>query len=199
MNDLVIFPIRNPGLWTMVKQAQHSMWVAEEVDLSQDYKDYHDKLNDSERTFLLHILGFFAGSDGIVLENLASRFCRELTFTEVRHFYYFQMAIESVHSETYSLLIDTYVHCPTKKLDILDSVKTNPAVALKAQWAMKWIGDSKSSIEMRLLAFAAVEGIFFSGSFCAIFWLKQRGLMPGLTYSNELISRDEGLHTMFAV
>jgi ribonucleotide reductase beta subunit family protein with ferritin-like domain len=197
-NRFVIYPIRNHDVWAMVKQAQGSYWVVEEVDLSEDARDW-GRLTENERTFVLHVLGFFAGSDGIVIENLGERFLRELETPEVRSFYTFQAAIETVHSEMYSLLIDTYVHDEAHKARVLNSIETVPAVQEKARWAERWIGDADACIGQRLLAFAAVEGIFFSGSFCAIFWLKKRGLVPGLTFSNELISRDEALHTNFAV
>ena len=197
-NRFVIYPIRNHDAWAMVKQAQASYWVVEEVDLSEDARDWA-RLTEHEREFVLHVLGFFAGSDGIVIENLGERFLREFETPEVRSFYTFQAAIETIHSEMYSLLIDTYVHDEAHKARVLNSIETVPAVQEKARWAERWIGDNDACIGQRLLAFAAVEGIFFSGSFCAIFWLKKRGLLPGLTFSNELISRDEALHTNFAV
>lgn len=192
----VIFPIQHKAIWEMYKKAEASFWTAEEIDLSQDLSDWA-KLNKNERHFVSHILAFFAASDGIVNENLAFRFSNEVQIPEARCFYGFQIAIENIHSETYSLLIDTYINNPAEKDYLFNAIDTVPAVTKKAQWALKWIDSSKSFAE-RLVAFAAVEGIFFSGSFCSIFWLKKRGLMPGLTFSNELISRDEGLHCDFA-
>ena len=192
-----LFPIEHSDLWSMYKQHVASFWTADEVDLSADLSDWQDVLTDSERHFISMVLAFFAGADGIVVENLAERFCREVTVPEARCFYGFQMAMESIHQETYCLLIDTYITDP-KDRDVLFSAHTRvPSVALKADWAQRYIGSDASFAE-RLVAFAAVEGIFFSGAFCAIFWLKKRGLMPGLTFSNELISRDEGLHCSFA-
>lgn len=193
----VIFPIRHPDIWSMYKKHMAVHWTPEEVDLSKDMKDW-EKLNDNERHFIKHILGFFAGSDGIVMENLATRFSREVQWPEVRFFYACQNLLEAVHSETYSLLIDTYINNPQEKQDILHAISTIPAVKKKADWALQWIDSKDADFSTRLLAFAAVEGIFFSGAFCAIFWMKQRGLMPGLTLSNEFIARDEGLHTDFA-
>ncbi len=195
-NRFVLFPIKHKNVWEMYKRAEASFWTAEEIDLSHDVPDW-EKLNNNERHFISHVLAFFAASDGIVNENLALRFSNEVQIPEARCFYGFQIAIENIHSETYSLLIDTYIRDPKEKTRLLNAIETVPCVAKKAKWAMKWIQGSESFAE-RLLAFAAVEGIFFSGSFCAIFWLKKRGLMPGLTFSNELISRDEGLHTDFA-
>jgi ribonucleotide reductase beta subunit family protein with ferritin-like domain len=181
----------------MYKQHVASFWTADEIDLSADLTDWKERLTDSERHFISMVLAFFAGADGIVVENLAERFCREVTVPEARCFYGFQMAMESVHQETYCLLIDTYISDP-KDRELLFSAHTSvPSVEKKAKWAQRFIG-SKASFAERLVAFAAVEGIFFSGAFCAIFWLKKRGLMPGLTFSNELISRDEGLHCTFA-
>jgi ribonucleotide reductase beta subunit family protein with ferritin-like domain len=192
-----LFPIEHDDLWSMYKQHVASFWTADEIDLSADLTDWHEKLNDSERHFISMVLAFFAGADGIVVENLAERFCREVTVPEARCFYGFQMAMESIHQETYCLLIDTYITDP-KDRDVLFKAHTRvPSVEKKARWAQQYIG-SKASFAERLVAFAAVEGIFFSGAFCAIFWLKKRGLMPGLTFSNELISRDEGLHCSFA-
>ena len=192
-----MFPIEHHDLWVMYKQHVASFWTADEIDLSADLTDWEDRLNDNERHFISMILAFFAGADGIVVENLAERFCREVTVPEARCFYGFQMAMESIHQETYCLLIDTYIK-DLKDRDVLFSAHTSvPSVERKARWAQKYIGSSASFPE-RLVAFAAVEGIFFSGAFCAIFWLKKRGLMPGLTFSNELISRDEGLHCSFA-
>merc|ERR1711865_1097487 len=192
----VMFPIQYPAVWEMYKKHEASFWTAEEVDLSQDNKDW-DKLTDSERHFIKHVLAFFAASDGIVLENLGTRFSTEVQISEARAFYGFQMAMENIHSETYSLLIEQYIKDPSEKNAIFDAINTMPAVRDKAQWAIQWMQKDNSFAE-RVLAFAAVEGILFSGSFCAIYWLKKRGLMPGLTFSNELISRDEGLHTEFA-
>lgn len=192
-----LFPIEHDDLWSMYKQHVASFWTADEIDLSSDLVDWQEKLNDSERHFISMVLAFFAGADGIVVENLAERFCREVTVPEARCFYGFQMAMESIHQETYCLLIDTYITDP-KDRDVLFKAHTRvPSVERKARWAQQYIGSTASFAE-RLVAFAAVEGIFFSGAFCAIFWLKKRGLMPGLTFSNELISRDEGLHCSFA-
>jgi len=192
----VMFPIQYPAVWEMYKKHEASFWTAEEVDLSQDNKDW-DKLTDSERHFIKHVLAFFAASDGIVLENLGSQFATEVQIPEARAFYGFQMAMENIHSETYSLLIEQYIKDPAEKSMIFDAIHTMPAVQQKAEWAVQWMQKENSFAE-RVIAFAAVEGILFSGSFCAIYWLKKRGLMPGLTFSNELISRDEGLHTEFA-
>jgi ribonucleotide reductase beta subunit family protein with ferritin-like domain len=192
-----LFPIEHDDLWKMYKEHVASFWTADEIDLSADLTDWHEKLNDNERHFISMVLAFFAGADGIVVENLAERFCREVTVPEARCFYGFQMAMESIHQETYCLLIDTYISDP-KDRDVLFKAHTRvPSVEKKARWAQRYIGSDASFAE-RLVAFAAVEGIFFSGAFCAIFWLKKRGLMPGLTFSNELISRDEGLHCSFA-
>lgn len=193
----VLFPIKYSAVWEMYKKAEASFWTAEEIDLSQDLHDWK-KLTADERHFISHVLAFFAASDGIVNENLCSRFSTEVQIPEARCFYGFQIAIENIHSETYSLLIDTYITDPAEKDRLFNAIETVPAVMKKAEWALKWI-ESQDSFAKRLIAFAAVEGIFFSGSFCAIFWLKKRGLMPGLTFSNELISRDEGLHRDFAV
>merc|ERR1719247_3469791 len=192
----VMFPIQYPEVWEMYKKHEASFWTAEEIDLSQDLKDW-DKLSDAERHFIKHVLAFFAASDGIVLENLASQFSTEVQIPEARAFYGFQMAMENIHSETYSLLIEQYIKDPAEKMKIFNAIETMPAVRKKAQWAIQWMQGENSFAE-RLIAFAAVEGILFSGSFCAIYWLKKRGLMPGLTFSNELISRDEGLHAEFA-
>jgi len=196
-NRHVIFPIEHHDIWAKYKQHMSVLWISEEVDLSKDMNDWV-KLNDSERHFIKHILGFFAGSDGIVMENLAMRFTREVAIPEARFFYGCQNLMETVHSETYALLIDTYIEDKQEKSDILRAIHTIPVVEKKAAWALQWIDNNTASFATRLLAFAVVEGIFFSGAFCSIFWLKQRGLMPGLTVSNELISRDEGLHTEFA-
>ena len=194
----VLFPIKYSAIWEAYKKAFRSFWTTEEIDLSKDQDDW-DKLNDNEKYFIKNILAFFAGSDGIVLENLGIRFFQEVSIPEVRCFYGFQIVMENVHSETYSLLIDKYIKDSDEKKKLFNAIETIPCVSLKAKWAQKWIGDKKSNFATRLIAFAIVEGIFFSGSFCAIYWLKKRGLMPGLTYSNELISRDEGMHTDFAV
>jgi ribonucleoside-diphosphate reductase subunit M2 len=180
----------------MYKKAEASFWTAEEVDLSSDAKDW-ESLNDGERHFIKHVLAFFAASDGIVLENLAGRFMTDVQLPEARAFYGFQIAIENIHSEMYSLLLETYIKDPMEKARLFQAIDTIPAVQKKAEWALKWI-SAKNRFAERLVAFACVEGIFFSGSFCAIYWLKKRGLMPGLTFSNELISRDEGLHCDFA-
>lgn len=192
----VIFPIKHDDIWQFYKKAEASFWTAEEVDLSPDMIDWQNKLNDDERFFISHILAFFAASDGIVNENLAINFLQEVQYPEARCFYGFQIMIENIHSEMYSLLIDTYIKDNKQKDHLLRAVDTIPCVQKKAEWALRWI--QKGSFAERLIAFAAVEGIFFSGSFCSIFWLKKRGLMPGLTFSNELISRDEGLHCDFA-
>lgn len=193
----VIFPIQYPDIWKMYKQAQASFWTAEEVDLSKDLPHWN-KLKSEEKYFISHILAFFAASDGIVNENLVERFSQEVQVPEARCFYGFQILIENVHSEMYSLLIDTYIRDPKKREFLFNAIETMPYVKKKADWALRWIADRKSTFGERVVAFAAVEGIFFSGSFAAIFWLKKRGLMPGLTFSNELISRDEGLHCDFA-
>jgi ribonucleotide reductase beta subunit family protein with ferritin-like domain len=192
----VLFPIQHKNIWEMYKKHEASFWTAEEIDLSQDTKDWETLTND-ERHFIKHVLAFFAASDGIVLENLGERFLTEVQLPEARCFYGFQLAMENIHSETYSLLLDTYIKDTKEKMDMFNAIETIPCVQKKAQWAMNWI-TSGSSFAHRLVAFAAVEGIFFSGSFCAIYWLKKRGKMPGLTFSNELISRDEGLHCDFA-
>mmetsp|Transcript_11008 Transcript_11008/g.28235 ORF Transcript_11008/g.28235 Transcript_11008/m.28235 type:complete len:332 (+) Transcript_11008:122-1117(+) len=191
-----MFPIKYQSIWEMYKKAEASFWTAEEVDLSSDMVGWK-KLSDNEQHFVKHVLAFFAASDGIVLENLAGRFMTEVQLPEARAFYGFQIAIENIHSEMYSLLLESYIEDPQEKSYLFKAIDTMPAIMKKAQWAMKWISSDRCFAE-RLLAFAAVEGIFFSGSFCAIYWLKKRGLMPGLTFSNELISRDEGLHRDFA-
>ncbi|GAX21756.1 ribonucleoside-diphosphate reductase beta chain [Fistulifera solaris] len=191
-----LFPIQHADLWNMYKQHVASFWTADEIDLSQDVTDWQS-LTSSERHFISMVLAFFAGADGIVVENLAERFCREVTVPEARCFYGFQMAMESIHQETYCLLIDTYITNPSDRQVLFAAHTQVPSVRRKAAWAQRYIG-SEASFAERLVAFAAVEGIFFSGAFCAIFWLKKRGLMPGLTFSNELISRDEGLHCSFA-
>lgn len=195
-NRFVLFPIEHHDIWDYYKKAQQVFWTAEEIDLAQDLTDWA-KLNDGEQHFVKHVLAFFAASDGIVNENLAENFVAEVQYTEAKFFYGFQIMMENIHSETYSLLIDTYIKDKEEQNHLFNAIDTVPAVQKKAEWALKWIG-SESFVE-RLIAFAAVEGIFFSGSFCSIFWLKKRGLMPGLSFSNELISRDEGLHTDFAV
>ncbi|MEO6882800.1 MAG: ribonucleoside-diphosphate reductase small subunit [Bacteroidia bacterium] len=192
----VLFPIKHKQIWEMYKKAEASFWTAEEIDLSPDLQDWANKLNNDERHFIKHVLAFFAASDGIVNENLAINFMNEVQYPEARCFYGFQIMMENIHSETYSLLIDTYIKEPDEKAKLFNAIETLPCVGGKAAWALKWIGSD--SFAERLIAFAAVEGIFFSGSFCSIFWLKKRGLMPGLTFSNELISRDEGLHCDFA-
>ena len=196
-NRFVIFPIKHQDIWEFYKSMEASFWTAEEIDLSQDLNDWNNKLNDDERYFIKHILAFFAASDGIVNENLAENFVNEVQYAEAKFFYGFQIMMENIHSETYSLLIDTYVKDETEKSDLFNALDVFPAIRKKADWALKWI-ESDSFAE-RLIAFAAVEGIFFSGAFCSIYWLKKRGLMPGLTFSNELISRDEGVHCDFAV
>ncbi len=192
----VLFPIEHDAIWKMYKQAEASFWTTEEIDLSPDLVDW-EKLNDDERHFIKHVLAFFAASDGIVNENLVLNFMREVTIPEARCFYGFQVAIENIHAETYSLLIDTYIKDSAEKDHLFNAIETLDCVKKKADWALRWIDDAPSFAH-RLIAFAAVEGIFFSGSFCSIFWLKKRGLMPGLSFSNELISRDEGLHCDFA-
>jgi len=192
----VMFPIQYPEVWEMYKKHEASFWTAEEIDLSSDSKDW-ENLSDSERHFVKHVLAFFAASDGIVCENLASQFSTEIQIPEARAFYGFQMAMENIHSETYSLLIEQYIKDPVEKDRVFDAMHTMPPVQAKAEWALSWMNNRNSFAE-RIIAFAAVEGILFSGSFCAIYWLKKRGLMPGLTFSNELISRDEGLHAEFA-
>ena len=193
----VLFPIKHDDIWQYYKKAEASFWTAEEIDLHQDLTDWNKKLNDDERYFIKHVLAFFAASDGIVNENLAENFVNEVQYTEAKFFYGFQIMMENIHSETYSLLIDTYIKDPKEADRLFNAIETFDAIKKKAEWALRWI-ESPSFAE-RLIAFAAVEGIFFSGSFCSIFWLKKRGLMPGLTFSNELISRDEGLHCDFAV
>jgi ribonucleoside-diphosphate reductase beta chain len=193
----VLFPIVHDDIWKFYKQEEASIWTAEEIDLSQDIIDWETKLNDNERHFIKHVLAFFAASDGIVNENLAENFLSEVQYTEAKFFYGFQIMMENIHSETYSLLIDTYIKDKVEADKLFHAIDHFDAIKKKADWAIKWI-DSPSFAE-RLIAFAAVEGIFFSGSFCSIFWMKKRGLLPGLAFSNELISRDEGLHCDFAV
>lgn len=195
-NRFVLFPIQHDDIWSFYKRAEASFWTAEEIDLQPDLIDWEDKLNDNERHFIKHVLAFFAASDGIVNENLAENFLAEVQYTEAKFFYGFQITVENIHSETYSLLIDTYIKDTQEKKGLFNALDTMDCVKVKADWALRWI--DKGSFAERLVAFAAVEGIFFSGSFCSIFWLKKRGLMPGLAFSNELISRDEGLHCDFA-
>lgn len=193
----VLFPIEYDDIWRMYKKAVASFWTSDEIDLKDDIRQFNEQLTDHERHFIKHVLAFFAASDGIVNENLIERFAQEVTNPEARCFYGFQIMIENIHSETYSLLIDTYIKDKAEREYCFNAIETMPAVKKKADWALKWIG-SESSYPERVIGFAAVEGIFFSGSFAAIFWLKKRGLMPGLSFSNELISRDEGLHCDFA-
>lgn len=197
-NRYVMFPIKSQPVWDMYKKALESFWRCEEVDLSKDL-DHWKNLTPNEKHFISHILAFFAASDGIVLENLAVRFMSDVQLAEVRAFYGFQIAMENIHSEMYSLLIETYIKNKDEKDKLFNAVDNFPCIKKKADWALKWAGDKRSSFATRLIAFACVEGIFFSGAFCSIYWLKKRGLMPGLTFSNELISRDEALHTEFAV
>jgi len=196
-NRYVLFPIKHNDIWKQYKTAVSCFWTPEEIDFSKDRTDWL-KLNDDERHFIENILAFFAGSDGIVMENLGQRFFNEVQIPEVRQFYSYQMFIEAIHSETYSLMIDTYVKDPLRKKKLFNAIDEIPCIKKKAKWAVKWINDKKEDFGLRLVAFAIVEGVFFSASFCSIYWLKNRGLMPGLTFSNELISRDEGQHTDFA-
>ena len=196
-NRFVLFPLEHQDIWEMYKKQEACIWTAEEIDLAQDLNDWRNRLNDEERYFIKNVLAFFAASDGIVNENLAENFVSEVQYTEAKFFYGFQIMMENIHSETYSLLIDTYIQDSAEKDILFRAIDTIPAVQKKAEWALKWI--SSPHFQERLIAFAAVEGIFFSGSFCSIFWLKKRGLMPGLSFSNELISRDEGMHCDFAV
>ncbi|KAJ3215934.1 Ribonucleotide-diphosphate reductase (RNR), small subunit [Dinochytrium kinnereticum] len=198
LKRFVLFPIEYHEVWHFYKKAEASFWTVEEVDLSKDINDWENRLNDDERYFITRVLAFFAASDGIVNENLVHRFSSEVQIPEARCFYGFQIMIENIHSEMYSLLIDTYVKDADERQFLFDAIDTVPCIRKKADWALRWIFDEKSSFAERLVAFAVVEGIFFSGSFASIFWLKKRGLMPGLTFSNELISRDEGLHCDFA-
>lgn len=206
-NRFILFPIQYPALWDLYKKHEGSFWTAEEIDINGDINHWDNRLDDDERHFVKHVLAFFATSDGIVLENLAEKFMSEVKIPEARCFYGFQMAMENVHAETYSLLLDTYIRDPIEKDRLFHAIDNFPCIKAKADWALNWIHGSQTETESasssrrfaeRLVAFAAVEGIFFSGSFCAIYWLKKRGLMPGLTFSNELISRDEGLHCDFA-
>lgn len=196
-NRFTMFPIKYPKIWDMYKDHEALFWTAEEIDLASDLADWRS-LNDNERHFIKHILAFFAASDGIVNENLATNFYKEVQIPEARAYYTMQMLIETIHSETYSLLIDTYVTDEKEKMHLLQAINTMPIITKKGEWALKWISKETTFAE-RLMAFAAVEGIFFSSSFCSIYWLKDRGLMPGLSFSNELISRDEGIHTDFAI
>lgn len=195
-NRFVLFPIKHDDIWKFYKHAESCFWTSSEIDLHQDLEDWHNKLNDDERHFVKHVLAFFAASDGIVNENLAENFVSEVQYTEAKFFYGFQIMMENVHSETYSLLIDTYISDSKEKDYLFNAIDNLECVRKKADWALRWIDNG--SFQERLVAFAAVEGIFFSGSFCSIFWLKKRGLMPGLSFSNELISRDEGMHCDFA-
>jgi ribonucleoside-diphosphate reductase subunit M2 len=198
VNRFVMFPIQDQEIWKMYKKQVDCFWRAEEIDLSKDTIHW-DSLEKDERYFISMILAFFAASDGIVLENLAARFMGEVQLSEARAFYGFQIAMENIHSETYSLLIETYIKNTEEKMKLFHAIDNFPCIKKKADWAQKWMHDNRSSFATRLVAFACVEGIFFSGAFCSIYWLKKRGLMPGLTFSNELISRDEALHTEFAV
>jgi ribonucleoside-diphosphate reductase beta chain len=195
-NRFVLFPIQHDDIWNFYKKSEASFWTAEEIDLAADMVDWNEKLNDNERYFIKHILAFFAASDGIVNENLAENFVAEVQYTEAKFFYGFQIMMENIHSETYSLLIDTYIKDKEEKNHLFNAIETLDCVKKKANWALQWIDNG--NFPERIVAFAAVEGIFFSGSFCSIFWLKKRGLMPGLSFSNELISRDEGMHCDFA-
>lgn len=198
LNRFVLFPIRYDDIWKMYQKAKASFWTVEEVDLSKDTKDWEDVLNDNERLYITKVLAFFAASDGIVNENLCLRFSNEVQIPEARCFYGFQVMIENIHAEMYSSLIDSYISGTNAKNEIFMAIENDAIIRKKAQWSLRWIEDENTSFAERLVAFAAVEGIFFSGSFASIFWLKKRGLMPGLTFSNELISRDEGLHCDFA-
>ena len=197
-NRFVLFPIQHQDIWSMYKKAEDSFWRTAEVDLSKDLTSWN-KLNSDEKHFISMILAFFAGSDGIVVENLGARFMNDIKVSEARAFYGFQIAMENIHSEMYSILIDTYIKDKDEKSKLFNALEEFPCIKKKGDWALKWINDKRSSFAMRLVAFACVEGIFFSGAFCSIYWLKKRGLMPGLTFSNELISRDEAIHTEFAV
>ena len=197
-NRFVMFPIQDQSIWEMYKKAEDSFWRVEEVDLSKDLSDWN-ALNNNEKHFISMVLAFFAASDGIVLENLGLRFMTDVKLPEARAFYGFQIAIENIHSIMYSQLIETYIKEPQQKALLFNALDNFPCIRKKGDWAMKWINDSESDFATRLVAFACVEGIFFSGAFCSIYWVKKRGLLPGLTFSNELISRDEALHTEFAV
>lgn len=194
-----MFPTRLPEVFKMYKQAEASFWTAEEVDLSEDVAHWEKKLSEDERFFIKNVLAFFAGSDGIVNENLGLRFMAEVADPETKAFYGFQIAMENIHSETYALLIDTYIKDPKERAQLFNAVNEVPCIKTKGDWAKKWISDKESTFGERCIAFACVEGIFFSGAFCSIFWMKERGLLPGLCFSNELISRDEALHTQFAI
>jgi ribonucleoside-diphosphate reductase subunit M2 len=198
-NRYVLFPLQDDEIWKMYKKQVDCFWRAEEIDLSKDLAHWNGELTNDERHFISMILAFFAASDGIVLENLAVRFMSDVQLAEARAFYGFQIAMENIHSEVYSVLIDTYVSDAAERNRLFNAVETFPCIKKKAEWAVRWIHDKRSSFLTRLLGFACVEGIFFSGAFCAIYWIKKRGLLPGLTFSNELISRDEALHTEFAV
>ena len=197
-NRFVMFPIQHEDIWQMYKKQVDCFWRAEEIDLTKDITDWQT-LNEQEKYFISMILAFFAASDGIVLENLAVRFMGDVQISEARAFYGFQIAMENIHSHTYSLLIETYIKNSEEKQRFFSAIDNYPCIKKKADWAQKWINDNRSSFATRLVAFACIEGIFFSGAFCSIYWLKKRGLMPGLTFSNELISRDEALHTEFAI
>jgi|TARA_Y100000992_G_scaffold196212_1_gene133434 ribonucleotide reductase beta subunit family protein with ferritin-like domain len=197
-NRFVLFPIEHQDIWSMYKKAEDSFWRTAEVDLSKDLTHW-EKLSEQEKHFISMVLAFFAGSDGIVVENLGARFMNDIKISEARSFYGFQIAMENIHSEMYSILIDTYIKDKDEKSKLFNALEEFPCIKKKGDWALKWINDRRASFAMRLVAFACVEGIFFSGAFCSIYWLKKRGLMPGLTFSNELISRDEALHTEFAV
>ena len=197
-NRFVLFPIKYDKIWDLYKKQQKCYWQAEEMKLNEDMNDWNLKLNNDEKYFIKNVLAFFAGSDGIVLENLGTRFLTEVQIPEARCFYGFQLMMENIHSEVYSLLIDTFIQDRVEKKRLFNAIEEIDCIKKKANWAIKWINDKDSTFALRLIAFAVVEGIFFSGSFCSIFWLKERGLMPGLTFSNELISRDEGMHTDFA-
>jgi ribonucleotide reductase beta subunit family protein with ferritin-like domain len=197
-NRFVMFPIEHQDVWEMYKKSVDCFWRAEEIDLSKDYADW-ESLNTDEKYFISMILAFFAASDGIVLENLATRFMSDVQISEARAFYGFQIAMENIHSQTYSLLIETYIKNSEEKHRLFNALEYFPCIQKKGDWAQKWINDNRSGFATRLVAFACIEGIFFSGAFCSIYWLKKRGLMPGLTFSNELISRDEALHTEFAI
>jgi ribonucleoside-diphosphate reductase subunit M2 len=198
-NRFVMFPIKHNDIWEMYKKQVDCFWRSEEIDLTKDLTHWNNSLNDDEKYFISMILAFFAASDGIVLENLASRFMKDVQLSEARAFYGFQIAMENIHSETYSLLIETYIKNTEQKDRLFNAIENFPCIKKKSDWAQKWIHDNRSSFATRLIAFACVEGIFFSGAFCSIYWLKKRGLMPGLTFSNELISRDEALHCEFAI
>ncbi len=199
LDRFVMFPIRHNDIWEMYKKAQSAFWTAEEIDFGKDRSDWEEALSENERFFIKHVLAFFAASDGIVNENLCVRFMEEVKIAEARAFYGFQIAMENIHNETYSLLIDMYIQDPVERMRMFNAAETIPCINAKAEWAMSYISSSEATFAERLLAFACVEGIFFSGAFCAIFWLKERGVLPGLCLSNEFISRDEALHTEFAV